>query len=85
MCADTDRKQSPQTPESKVAVGAEKVRSSRYEWEHETAAAERREKPRQLMKCSPLLAAIARFFRTLVGSGTRSPFDSDDDPDPMAA
>jgi hypothetical protein len=85
MCADTDRKQQAQPPESKVEVGAEKVRSSRYEWEHETAAAERREKPRQVMKRSSLFAAIARFFRTLGDAGSRSPFDSDDDPDPMTA
>jgi hypothetical protein len=84
MCADTNNKPSSSDPSAKPESIAEKVRSSRYEWELETASAERRQKPRQLLKRSRLAATVIRFFRTLLNP-ERNPFDSDDGPDPMTA
>ncbi len=82
MCADTNAPKPAIEP--KQEDGAEKVHSSRYEWERDTASAERRQKPRQVLKRSAVIIAVMRFFRVLFGPG-RSPFDKDDGPDPMAA
>ncbi len=87
MCADVNPNQIPAPGSGRPEANAEKVRTPRYDWEHDIVAGEQpvRPKPQQLLKRSRgLFAAVRSLLRTLFNSD-RNPFDRDDDPDPMAA
>jgi len=63
-----------------------KVRSTRYDWSHEIAPGEHPDKKDagKMSARSSLLQRVLARLRDFFGPG-RSPFDRDDDPDPMAA
>jgi hypothetical protein len=71
-----------------AAANAEKVRSSRYEWEgrnnegEKTAAASKAAR-RSIM--TPIKALLKRLFLGDRGPGRRGFFDNDDDASPSAA
>jgi hypothetical protein len=70
------------------SVKAEKVRSSRYEWEGKSAESEKGAGAASGMKRSLLASARAllkKFISRNRGSGGRGFFDNDDDPSPSAA
>ena len=88
MSADQQKYQPPASaaePDT-AQPNSRKVRSTRYDWAHETAPAQPAD-PSQPKK----MAARRSLFRRLLDrlaqflGGGRNPFDRDDDPDPMAA
>ncbi len=85
MCADINQNPPSGSPEAAKPEGkAEKVRSPRYDWEHDIPAGDPTGRPRQPQFLKRAMAAVRAFIRSLFNSD-RNPFDRDDDADPMAA
>lgn len=86
MCADQHNVKPPANgpdPES-GEPNPTKVRSTRYDWAHDIAQAEppEKNKPGNVAARSSVLKRVLDWLRDFLGAG-RSPFDRDDDPDPM--
>ncbi len=88
MCADQHNNLKPPAsasdPES--TQNPQKVRSTRYDWAHDSAPAEPpgSATPKKIAARSSLFRRLLAWFRDCFGSG-RGPFERDDDPDPMTA
>jgi hypothetical protein len=79
-----EKQEPPVAGEGQAAAGAqkaEKVRSSRYEWEGRSSEAERPDARVQAARTSLLAALVARLKKLLALDF----FDKDDDPTPSAA
>ncbi len=89
MCADQHNNLKPPASASDPETAQSnpnKVRSTRYDWAHDTAPTEAAEsaKPKKIAARSSLFRRLLARFRDYFGSG-RNPFDRDDGPDPMTA
>ena len=78
MSADTNKnaKNKPQEPKE-VLHNPEKVRSTRYEWEHDLPPEHRAEPRRPLKRSADKVSSWAQKYLDLA----RRAFDRDDDPD----
>ena len=71
-----------------VAAKAEKVRSSRYEWEGRNNESEKpavASKAARVSLVTPIKALLKKLFSGNRGPGKRGFFDNDDDASPSAA
>ncbi len=87
MSADQHMKPLGSAPGSDSSpANPKKVRSTRYDWAHDLPPAESTEPGKQdkIATRSSLWQRALAWLRDLFRAG-RSPFDRDDDPDPMAA
>lgn len=71
-----------------AATNAEKVRSSRYEWEGKNNESEKpavASRSARLSLVTPIKALLKKLFSGNRGQGRRGFFDNDDDASPSAA